>query len=280
MSTEIPFLAIDFGTSFSKIAWFNPKSAQAEIIHTGDGEEKMPSVVFYGDDTEWGKLVGKAADEVLEDYGHDPEVAGRLVDSVKRALLDPPVIALPGGRSVTPVAVVADLLGRLKHDAETRLFHGPVTRAVITHPAVFDPQQQVIRRGAETAGFTQVELVPEPVAAALAFAQAGHKVGDGVLVYDLGAGTFDLAVLARRPGGGFYVRCRWRAIGPAAATTSTGHSTITAMRRRSASSGGALPPMVRPMPASCASAARSRRTCRAGRRCRSAPSWAGSSISA
>jgi hypothetical protein len=43
-----------------------------------------------------------------------------------------------------------------------------------------------------------VEVVEEPVAAALAYAHAGLKVGERVLVYDLGGGTFDLALLARQ----------------------------------------------------------------------------------
>ena len=41
----------------------------------------------------------------------------------------------------------------------------------------------------------------EPVAAALAYAHTGQSVGNYPLVYDLGGGTFDLAVLAREDEG-------------------------------------------------------------------------------
>ena len=59
-------------------------------------------------------------------------------------------------------------------------------------------QLDKIKEAANLAGFTEIALVPEPVAAALAYAQAGLLVGQHVLVYDLGGGTFDLALLAGR----------------------------------------------------------------------------------
>ncbi len=190
MTKDALFLGIDFGTSQSSMAWFNPKTGQAEVIRNAEGEDKTPSVVYYGDDE---TLVGKPAEDLLEDE-HE---RGRILFSVKRQLAKSIRYAL-GDRMVRPVEVVADILRKLKHDAEEGHFREPVSRAVITHPAVFDQlENDVLAQAARDAGFAEVVLLPEPVAAAIAYAEAGLNIGDFVLVYDLGGGTFDLALLNR-----------------------------------------------------------------------------------
>jgi molecular chaperone DnaK (HSP70) len=69
-----------------------------------------------------------------------------------------------------------------------------------------DPPPDILRSAVQRV-FARVDLVPEPVAAASFFAaNAGADVPpDGwVVVYDLGAGTFDVAVV-RRSADGFVV---------------------------------------------------------------------------
>jgi actin-like ATPase involved in cell morphogenesis len=190
MTKDTPFLGIDFGTSQSSMAWFNPRTNQAEVIRNAEGEDKTPSVVYYGDGE---TLVGKPAEDLLENE-HE---RGRILFSVKRHLAKPLRYSL-GERHVRPVDVVADILRKLKRDAEEGHFHEPVGRAVITHPAVFDQlENDLLAEAARTAGFAEVVLLAEPVAAAIAYGEAGLNVGDHVLVYDLGGGTFDLALLNR-----------------------------------------------------------------------------------
>jgi actin-like ATPase involved in cell morphogenesis len=197
-----PSLGIDFGTTNSSMAWLDDQG-EAEILLNAEGEDKTPSVVFFG---EREVLVGRAALNLLEDEGDDPEVGQRTVQSIKRNLVHPPVLSLPGGRDVRPVEVVAAILGKLKRDAEAGYFHEPVKRVVITHPTELDEvQKQVLRQAASLAGFEEVKLLPEPVAAALAFSRMGRKVGDAILVYDLGGGTLDLAVVTRQQDGSFDV---------------------------------------------------------------------------
>ena len=190
MDIEVPTLGIDFGTTYSKMAWFNPKSKQAEIIKNSEREEQTPSVVYYGKDQ---TVVGKFAQDMLE----DPQEFERVVISAKRDIANPALITLPDDRTVEAVDVATEILRKLKRDAEEGQFHEEVTHVVITCPATFDSLEQgKIRDAALRAGFKQVELMKEPVAAALAYARMGLKVGKFVLVYDLGGGTFDLAILA------------------------------------------------------------------------------------
>lgn len=191
------FIAIDFGTTNSSMAVFN--DGQAKIIDNHEGEAKTPSLVYFGNN---GVIVGKEVELLLDELKDADEETQqedmlRVVRSVKRNLLKPR-IPLPDNRDVRPIEAAAEIIRKLKRDAENEYFHEKVNRAVITCPAVFDTtQRSAIKEAATLAGFEEVELLEEPVAAALAFAHAGQNVGDGVLIYDLGGGTFDLAVVVR-----------------------------------------------------------------------------------
>lgn len=151
---------------------------------------------FDEDETLVGEPVENLLQDVSTDRAHRDEVFQRIISSIKRNLLSPPRIALPGGRFVRPVEVVAEILKKLKRDAEEGHFHEEIERAVITCPAEFNVlQRQKIEEAGRLASFREVVLLEEPVAGALAYARAGLNVGKHVLVYDLGGGTFDLAVL-------------------------------------------------------------------------------------
>lgn len=200
-----PCIGVDFGTSYSTASWYDEKSGKAEAFFNSGGEIKMPSVVYYGHDE---ISIGQAALFSFEDdmlHG-DTTAPQRIVKSIKRNLLSPPAIALPGGRITRPAEVVAAIIGKLKSEIEQGRFHEPVHKAVVTVPAAFAAQERaVIEAGARLAGFDEVQLLDEPVAAAMAYAAEGQKVGNNILVYDLGGGTFDLAVLTRRGENGFEV---------------------------------------------------------------------------
>jgi molecular chaperone DnaK (HSP70)/WD40 repeat protein len=197
VSEQVPSIGIDFGTTNSSMAWYDPRTGSAEIILNAEGQRKTPSLVYFGENE---TLVGEPVESLIKDISTDrvqrDEVFRCIIESIKRNLLTPPRIALPGGRFVRPVDVVAEMLKKLKRDAEHGHFHKEVGRAVITCPAEFNMlQRQKIEEAGRRAGFREVVLLEEPVAGALAYARAGLNVGKHVLVYDLGGGTFDLAVL-------------------------------------------------------------------------------------
>ncbi len=208
MSADALSMGIDFGTTSCAMAWYDPEAGQAEVLSNAEGEDKTPSLVYFGEDE---VLVGEPVEELLEDSeGYDEEerldVTRRVVGSIKRNLLDPPTIPVPGREPVRPVEVVAEILKKLKRDAEEKHFGEEVVRrAVIGCPAVFGaPKRRVILDAATRAGFEVVDLVEEAVAAAVAFVRLGRKAGGNILVYDLGGGMFDLSVVACREDGSFY----------------------------------------------------------------------------
>lgn len=200
-----PYIGVDFGTSYSTASWYDEKSGKAEAFFNSGGEIKMPSVVYYGHDE---ISIGQAALFSFEDdmlHG-DATAPQRMVKSIKRNLLSPPAIALPGGRITRPAEVVAAIIGKLKSEIEQGRFHESVRKTVVTVPAAFAAEERaVIEAGARLAGFDEVQLLDEPVTAAMAYAAEGQKVGNNILVYDLGGGTFDLAVLTRHGKDGFEV---------------------------------------------------------------------------
>lgn len=199
MADNVLFLGIDFGTTNSAMAWYNPDLGLAEVIRNRENEEKTRSIVYFPPEQ---PVVGTPAENALESAGQRPDILGNIVRSIKRDLVSPHHIALSDGSEVTPTEVVAEILRKLKRDADRGKFntargHSGVERAVIAVPALFDPaQRSVIIDAAKRAGFTEVVLIEEPVAAAIAFAQH-QKLGENILVYDIGGGTLDLAVVAR-----------------------------------------------------------------------------------
>ncbi len=111
----------------------------------------------------------------------------------------PVTFDLPG-RPWTPEEIGAEILKKLKADAEAALGE-PITRAVITVPAYFnDAQRNATIRAGELAGLTVERIVNEPTAAALAYGLDKLKQRAKIAVYDLGGGTFDLSILELNDG--------------------------------------------------------------------------------
>ena len=72
-----------------------------------------------------------------------------------------------------------------------------VKEAVITVPQLFDVFQcEATREAAQAAGFSEVELKTEPVAAAVAYGLEQEEEKN-LLVFDFGGGTFDVAIIRR-----------------------------------------------------------------------------------
>ena len=200
-------IGIDFGTSNSVMAWFDPETGKPQIIFNAEGEDKTPSIVYYSPE---GVIVGRGAQAALTDAEYldeaeRDEALQSIFCSIKRDLGRRMLHALPDGRQVGPVEIASEIFKKLKNDAEDLFFHTPLKKAVVTHPAAFSPTQKAaVKEAAHLAGFEEITLLDEPVAAALGQLSQGVDIGQGLIVYDLGGGTFDLAYVQRRPEGDFY----------------------------------------------------------------------------
>ena len=200
-------VGIDLGTTNSLVATVD--SGIPLVIADSHGRRLTPSVVHWAA-ADAPALVGQEANRVrllkpAETVYSVKRFMGRRGADIAREemLMTYPVqgdaagaVTIPiHGRHFTPEEVSAEVLGKLKRDAED-YFGEPVTRAVITVPAYFnDAQRNATKRAGELAGLSVERILNEPTAAALAYGL--DKLGEKsrVAVYDLGGGTFDLSIL-------------------------------------------------------------------------------------
>ncbi len=181
-------IGIDLGTTNSAMAVM--EGDRPMVIPTSEGGRVMPSVVAFTPKGE--TLVGQLArrQAVLN--------PARTISSIKRKMGSSAVIMIDD-RALTPPAISAIILARLKADAEAYLSE-PVTRAVITVPAYFnDAQRQATKDAGQLAGLEVARIINEPTAAALAYGLDKTR-RETILVWDLGGGTFDVSVLAAGDG--------------------------------------------------------------------------------
>ena len=199
-------LGIDLGTTNSAMAIM--EGGAPKIIENIEGNRTTPSTVAISKTNE--RIVGSAAkrqavinpentvyavkrligrhfseDEVQKDIKSSPYKIVQAGEGVKVKL---------GDKEYSPQEVSAMILSKLKADAEAKIGE-KITEAIITVPAYFnDSQRQATKDAGTIAGLDVKRIINEPTAAALAYG-FDKKVGQQVVVYDLGGGTFDVSVL-------------------------------------------------------------------------------------
>ena len=205
-------VGIDLGTTNSLVATVD--SGIPLVIADAEGRRLTPSVVhFPGAQAE--PIVGHAANRVRVVHPADTlysvkRFMGRRASEVSseelavtykvKAQGNGPVTFDLQGRSIAPEEISAEVLRKLKRDAES-FFGEAVTRAVVTVPAYFnDAQRNATKHAGELAGFTVERILNEPTAAALAYGLDRLKERSKIAVYDLGGGTFDLSILELNAG--------------------------------------------------------------------------------
>ncbi|WP_417383621.1 Hsp70 family protein [Gimesia sp.] len=188
---KIQAVGIDLGTTYSCIAHLN-EHGEPVTIPNQEGELSTPSVALF-DGAE--VIVGT---EALRHAIVNPR---NVVQHAKRYLGKPNFRWEIDGRYFTPRDISAFVLKKLLSAAEERI--GPIESAVITVPAQFsDLQRQETIAAGKQAGLKQVDLINEPVAAALCYVLGSEGMWfaelaeeQRILVYDLGGGTFDLSLV-------------------------------------------------------------------------------------
>jgi len=180
-------LGIDLGTTYCAVATLDD-TGRARVLVNRSGALTMPSVVsFLGPDE---IVVGDLA---RERRALDPD---NTVSLIKRQMGHDYPLEFHGV-SHTPESISALLLRALVDDAAAALGapRGEPMRAVVTVPAYFGlREREATQQAARLAGIEVLELVAEPVAAALHYGVV-DSTERTILVYDLGGGTFDCTVL-------------------------------------------------------------------------------------
>ncbi len=178
-------VGIDLGTTNSVVSTL--EAGEPVVIPNAEGSRTTPSVVGFSKNGEI--LVGEVAKRQAIT---NPD---RTVRSVKRHMGDKSWSIDIDGKKWTPQEVSAQILLKLKRDAEGYL-SDTVTQAVVTVPAYFDDaQRQATKEAGQIAGLEVLRIINEPTAAALAYGLDKGGQDRTVLVFDLGGGTFDVSLL-------------------------------------------------------------------------------------
>jgi molecular chaperone DnaK len=177
-------VGIDLGTTNSVVAVL--EAGEPAVVPNAEGSRTTPSVVGFSKNGEI--LVGEVAKRQAIT---NPD---RTVRSVKREMGSKEWSVDVDAKQWTPQEISAQILGKLKRDAEAYL-GDTVTQAVITVPAYFDDsQRQATKEAGQIAGLEVLRIINEPTAAALAYG-LDKQHDQTILVFDLGGGTFDVSLL-------------------------------------------------------------------------------------
>ena len=207
---EIDIIGIDLGTTNSVAAIWDLETDQPKVLSNREGNTLTPSVVTFNAEID-SPIVGTLAmDHMISHPTH-------VIYSVKRfmgctfqdkwvrydqahvtyALEETHqnrIVIRVGDQLLTPSQISAEILRKLKNDAEAALGGRRITKAVITVPAYFnEARRQATKEAGERAGLYVPRIINEPTAAALAFGLGSEP--QTVAVYDLGGGTFDISIL-------------------------------------------------------------------------------------
>jgi molecular chaperone DnaK len=178
-------VGIDLGTTNSVVATL--EAGEPIVIPNAEGSRTTPSVIGFSKNGEI--LVGEVAKRQAIT---NPD---RTIRSVKRHMGDKSWSVVIDGKAWTAQEISAQILNKLKRDAEAYL-GDTVAQAVITVPAYFDDaQRQATKEAGQIAGLEVLRIINEPTAAALAYGLDKQDTEQTILVFDLGGGTFDVSLL-------------------------------------------------------------------------------------
>ncbi|HEV2803102.1 MAG TPA: Hsp70 family protein [Pyrinomonadaceae bacterium] len=185
---------IDLGTTNSCIVRLD--GDEFKIMQNADQMNVTPSVVRVL--RSGSVMVGRRAYNAIAE---DPE---NVAAEFKRLMGQKYQHRFPAaGREMSPEELSAEVLKALLADARRRQgdHNLDLSAAVITVPAAFTALQcEATARAARLAGLAEHPLLQEPIAAALAYGARPDAHDQRWLVFDLGGGTLDIAVVSTREG--------------------------------------------------------------------------------
>jgi molecular chaperone DnaK (HSP70) len=193
-------IGIDFGTTRVVVASADRGNFPLVNFDTPDGQacDWFPPVVAVRGDA---RLYGWQAVAAQEDD------SWTILRSLKRALRNagPYTELTLGGRSVPLSVLIEEMLAALRRQlldhSNLGAQPGEPLEAVLGVPANANSNQRFLtEEAAQRAGFRVLGLMNEPSAAAIEYAyrnsaERRSRAGAGLLVYDMGGGTFDVSLV-------------------------------------------------------------------------------------
>ena len=188
--TKIDY-GIDLGTTNSAISRID--NGEVRIIKAGGNDDTMPSCIAYN---KKGILTGKkafAAYRSEQEERLSRDVSPNAFIEFKRTMgSDKRYYSSNAEKDFSSEELSSEVLKTLKSFVTDE----NINAVVITIPAAFkNNQKEATRQAAKLAGFEHIELLQEPIAAAMAYGLSSENKNGFWLVFDFGGGTFDAALL-------------------------------------------------------------------------------------
>ncbi len=234
MSQPAYIIGIDLGTTNCTLSYtliqpedkYQPQLTQFAIeqivsAQTPGSILSLPSFIYYPLPEELQAQVAALAWDGSRSYtigtfarDRGAELPTRLIASAKSWLCHAginrrekllPIEAEEKDHQMSPLEACAEILRHLREAWDAQMKDAPFVQQIvlITVPASFDPSaRQLVQEAAEKAGYPEVVLLEEPQAAFYAWLQKHAedwreqlKVGDTILVVDIGGGTTDFSLI-------------------------------------------------------------------------------------
>lgn len=196
-------VGIDFGTSNSSCCI--AEGGKYLLGHVKDEEVNIPSIVIWHDaEHQYGKRADNTILNVAESSSALRDLLPRVFWEFKRRLGDKAIRKI-NGRSIYPEDIIGEFIGYILNG--TGLLDGKtlISSICMTHPVNFTQAQKDILIGAlYRNGFCrEIKLIPEPVAAVMGYEVKFDSLKNkkGILVFDFGGGTLDVAYVKRNEEG-------------------------------------------------------------------------------
>jgi molecular chaperone DnaK len=182
---------IDLGTTNSSVVCC--RDGEVRVFQSAELMNVTPSVVYIG---KTGRMI--AGKRAYDAWPADPQ---NTQAEFKRWMGFSDKLMFPAsGKQMSAEELSAEILKSLRADVR-RAISEELTAAVITVPAAFGALQcDATARAAKMAGLLEAPLLQEPIAAAIAYGASAKEKGQRWMIFDLGGGTLDIAVVSTRNG--------------------------------------------------------------------------------
>lgn len=195
-------IGVDFGSSYTTVSWINPKTSRPGIVKfNGDGSVKMPSAILG---TNSGLVMGYTVSHYLDDINHlqfpeKMEAMCNFVPCLKR-ILDSNGVEYLNGKQYTHLNLLEQffrfIIKNVQEHCGSTYY---IDSIAFSHPVNFELSKvNLIREAFQNLGLSVAEVSLEPIAAVRGY-EIEHLINDneGILVFDFGGGTIDVAFVQK-----------------------------------------------------------------------------------
>ena len=213
-------LGIDLGSSFTTACVYEYSADNSRTVFIKEeGEAKIPSIVYWSNHgAVFGQNAARERQKAFSNIEKNLDIFLATKEDFKRELNHTrPCITLSNGKKISYLEVCTEFFRYLKNLAEKQMNQkensGEQIRffsVCLTHPVNFDPMQlNILKEAAYLAGFTRgIRLISEPVAAVWGYAALQNQNTDlrnakGILAFDFGGGTLDVAYVEKQDDGNY-----------------------------------------------------------------------------